>query len=392
MWWSDLGRPTPLTAEEEASAAAIALARRFNPAMAFSDRDLWPVEVRYTWRDGADLIAETIGPEGDVVRERVAVANADLNQHPWGELPVADEQGRAIRYRVDAPGDDRSRAGRTRWRERWAALVGKQGKKTSEPSHPAVERAFAPTQHAHLFWWNRDQGLLAVQYWFFYPFNEWVNRHEGDWEHVNVILQGPSHLQDPDAFRPVGYRFSFHSLCLDTDRVMRVAGPDPAGDHVVVFVGGRGRLLWWSGTASGASYPLPAFYRRVGSGPIKPDEDTRHVERFLAPQDFQIVMLPEPERLDSRAHPELSWLKLPFYAGQARMRSNPPLIDWLGNGGPVLQPARRLDWHARRNKPPFPGRPLRIRDLALPWALLYAPFAAPAPALADAVTHAPIGS
>ena len=46
MWWSDLDRPTPLTAEEERSAAVSALARRFNPAMAFSDRVVCMLEGR----------------------------------------------------------------------------------------------------------------------------------------------------------------------------------------------------------------------------------------------------------------------------------------------------------------------------------------------------------
>jgi hypothetical protein len=29
---------------------------------------------------------------------------------------------------------------------------------------------------------------LVLQYWFFYPFNDAVNAHEGDWEHINVIV------------------------------------------------------------------------------------------------------------------------------------------------------------------------------------------------------------
>ena len=40
--------------------------------------------------------------------------------------------------------------------------------------------------------------------------------------------------------------------------MVRVAGPSADEDHVLVFVGGRSRLLWWRGTLSGGSYPLPA--------------------------------------------------------------------------------------------------------------------------------------
>jgi len=30
--------------------------------------------------------------------------------------------------------------------------------------------------------------LLVIQYWFFYPFNDAVNTHEADWEHINVLI------------------------------------------------------------------------------------------------------------------------------------------------------------------------------------------------------------
>jgi len=38
---------------------------------------------------------------------------------------------------------------------------------------------------------------LVFQFWFFYPFNDAVNEHEGDWEHINVIVT-------PHAFRERG--------------------------------------------------------------------------------------------------------------------------------------------------------------------------------------------
>ncbi len=29
---------------------------------------------------------------------------------------------------------------------------------------------------------------LVLQYWFFYPYNDGGNNHEGDWEHIHVIV------------------------------------------------------------------------------------------------------------------------------------------------------------------------------------------------------------
>jgi hypothetical protein len=362
-WFSARTRPEPLRPDEEVSPIAERLARRFNPAMAFSDPGVWPVDVRYTWRDGADLVASVMDDDGSVADSYVAVKNAELDRRSWADLPSQDDRGRPIRYRIDAPGDDRTEAGRTRWRNRWDSLVADAG--------------FPPTQYAHLFWLNRAEGLLGIQYWFFYPFNEWINRHEGDWEHVNVILQGPRELTEDGPWKPVGYQFAFHGWRLDTDQVVRVGGAQTAEDHVVVFVGGRGRLLWWRGSMSGASYPLPAIYRGAGSGPIQVDEDTRAPNRFIAAREFRIVMLPEPERLDAAARPELSWLRLRFYAGQENMQSNPPFVDWLGYGGAVIQPARRPAWNARKSKRPFLSGIAGVASkLRLPsdWPLLAAPW------------------
>ena len=29
---------------------------------------------------------------------------------------------------------------------------------------------------------------FILQYWFFYPYNDAGNKHEGDWEHINVVI------------------------------------------------------------------------------------------------------------------------------------------------------------------------------------------------------------
>jgi len=43
---------------------------------------------------------------------------------------------------------------------------------------------------------------LVLQYWFFYPINDGPNNHEGDWEHINVIVSPMSNVAAPlDAAR-----------------------------------------------------------------------------------------------------------------------------------------------------------------------------------------------
>lgn len=43
---------------------------------------------------------------------------------------------------------------------------------------------------------------VVLQYWFFYPFNNWTNKHEGDWEMIQIILD-----QDKE---PMTATYSFH--------------------------------------------------------------------------------------------------------------------------------------------------------------------------------------
>jgi hypothetical protein len=375
----DRSKPAPLTASEESAPALRGLVRRFNPAVALPEADSpWPVDVGYTWSDGGDLHARTVGAGGRALDDRVVRRAASLAKTAWNDLPANDGAGHAIHYWVDGPGDDAVTAsGHTGWRERWRAIAG------PDPARSP----FPPTEYAHAFWLDRANGRLAIQYWFFYPFNEWINHHEGDWEHVEVILEGHAcALEDAtvvDRFHAIGYEFYFHGWRYQPQNVLRVRALASDGfaagasndDHVLVFTGGRGQLLWWKGSQSGGSYPLPARYAGAGSGfgPFRPADDTRRPARFIRAESFRVILLPEPQRLDTRAHPELSWLRLPFYAGAPRARVNPPLMDALGGGGAPLQPAQRREWDAVDRHPRWTGRPLLDDTLAyLPrdWKLI----------------------
>jgi len=370
--WSAAARSTPLSVIEETSSTVVALARRFNPAMALPERDApWPVPVSYTWSSGADVRVRALAADGTPVSDEVAVPHARLGTTPWDRLPHTDQQGRRLEYWIDVPGDDRLEQGVSGWRRRWTEIV-------DTGSGPPQTSAYPPTQYAHAFWVNRERGLLAIQYWFYFPFNEWINHHEGDWEHINVILEGPSHIGAAADFHPVGYEFYFHGWRTDPDRVVRVTDSASAGDHVVVYVGGRGRFLFWSGSLSGGSYPLPASYRGAGAGvgSLRPAEDTRGPGRYVAADSFQVVMLPEPGRLDARRYPALSWLKLPFFAGSPRPYLNPPLLDRFGGGRAPAQPARRRDWNTLGTKPLWNGVPVVDSNAATvpaTWSLLDAP-------------------
>ena len=59
--------------------------------------------------------------------------------------------------------------------------------------------------YAHLFK-RPGTSEYVIQYWYFYPFNAWVNNHEGDWEHINVVVDN----QNPSLAQITRVEFYFH--------------------------------------------------------------------------------------------------------------------------------------------------------------------------------------
>ena len=48
-----------------------------------------------------------------------------------------------------------------------------------------------PTTYAHVVTEAGFPGKIAIQYWFYYPFNDYNNKHESDWERIQVELDAP---------------------------------------------------------------------------------------------------------------------------------------------------------------------------------------------------------
>jgi hypothetical protein len=77
-------------------------------------------------------------------------------------------------------------------------------------------------------------GKLAVQYWFFYVFNDWVNTHEGDWEMIQLNFDAPTAAAALDQ-HPVDVGYSQHS---SAERAAWGHAPLETvnGTHPVVYV------------------------------------------------------------------------------------------------------------------------------------------------------------
>ncbi|GAA3290735.1 hypothetical protein GCM10020218_062060 [Dactylosporangium vinaceum] len=97
-----------------------------------------------------------------------------------------------------------------------------------DETHPYYARVF------------RDGGYIALQYWYFYPMNDWrstfsgINDHEADWEQVTIFL-----AETFDGLLcPTWVAFSAHDEVGD-DRRRRWDDPDIefVGAHPVVYAG-----------------------------------------------------------------------------------------------------------------------------------------------------------
>ena len=109
--------------------------------------------------------------------DRILGADTVSLRGPWNALdlvkigPVATDLDGRFEYHLDFPGDALN-AGCTY--ERWTRRIG------------ASEE---PVVYAHVVTEPERPGMLALQYWLFYPFNDFNNTHEGDWEMVQLNFE-----------------------------------------------------------------------------------------------------------------------------------------------------------------------------------------------------------
>jgi hypothetical protein len=105
----------------------------------------------------------------------------------------------------------------------------------------------------------RQHGYIAIQYWFFYAFNDWrssfdgVNDHEADWELVTVYLD-----DTPDGPRPAWLACSSHEFRgSDLRRRWDDPGLTMVGEHPVVFVAAGAHANYFFAGDYLPSVPLP---------------------------------------------------------------------------------------------------------------------------------------
>jgi hypothetical protein len=175
-----------------------------------------------------------------------------------------------------------------------------------------------PTVYAHVATDSQHPGKLAVQYWFFYTFNDFTNRHEGDWEMAQVNFDASTPEQ---ALKTGPYQ---------VDYAQHSGGERGAWNDDPKLTKDGTHPLEYIATGAHAGFFQRHLYLGKGGTAVFGCEDTRSAtEQF----SLQTVVLPDtPVPADS----QLAWLNF-----QGRWGQRQPSV----NNGP-LGPANadRVVW------------------------------------------------
>ncbi len=116
---------------------------------------------------------------------------------PWNAFdlikvaPAARDLVGRYEYHLDFPGNPLNPGcGYERWNRR-------------------ITEGSRPTVYAHVASEAGQPGKLALQYWFFYAFNDFNNLHEGDWEMIQLVFDAPD-ARAALATRPTSVGYSSH--------------------------------------------------------------------------------------------------------------------------------------------------------------------------------------
>ncbi|HSF82037.1 MAG TPA: hypothetical protein VLA49_12425 [Anaerolineales bacterium] len=187
----------------------------------------------------------------------------------------------------------------------------------------------------------RENGWVILQYWYFYPYNNWrsgffgVNDHEADWEMVCIYCFG-----DPDPkntvttatqLKPQWVAYASHEFHGDD---LRRRWDDPELEKIITEDGGQHPVVY-VGAGSHASYFAPGEYLAELELPL------------LSPLVFLV------DRLQSFGHkvlklgrslsekPKFNIFRIPF-------------VDYARGDGRIIGPEQGLSWEAHLIGPETP--------------------------------------
>jgi hypothetical protein len=291
-----------LKADPGAAQAATALLRRFEPVLRSTRGDgFYPMDVESyvrncsLWVQKPGREAKRVVPDGklslDVLPQQPldeAGAVHFLKLSDVEEMGTEGHEGRLQMFRRHARDRKESREAFRAGRGRLArvgyfsrfvdalysiALLarGRVPGESAAAALEAYERIMADNEH-YLYHGRvlRQDGWIVLQYWLFYPFNNWrsgffgANDHEADWEKVFVYLSE----SEEGKVRPEWVAYAAHNYTGDN---LRRRWDDPevekVGEHPVIFVGAGSHASYFAQGEylTELTVPLPAPIARMTS-------------------------------------------------------------------------------------------------------------------------------
>jgi len=274
-----------LKADPGDAQATTALLRRFEPVIRSTRGDgFYPMDVEpyvrncSLWVQKPGREARRVVPDGKLSLDRLAQQPLDeagavhfLKLSDVEEMETDRHEGRLQMFRRHAKDRKQSREAFRAGRGRLArvgyfsrfvdalysiALLAR-GRVPGESAAAALKGYESiMAEHEHYRYHGRalrEDGWMVLQYWLFYPFNNWrsgffgANDHEADWEKIFVYLSE----SDTGEVRPEWVAYAAHNYTGDN---LRRRWDDPevekVGEHPVIFVG----------AGSHASYYAPGEY------------------------------------------------------------------------------------------------------------------------------------
>ena len=257
-----------MKAERPAAENVSALLRRFEPAIRSTRGDgFYPMDVEpyvrncslWVQKPGREPVL--VVPDGKLSLDRLAQQPLDeagakhfLKLSDAEEMQTDPREGRLRMFRRHAKDRKEFRAGRGRlarvgYFSRFVdalysiALLarGRVPGESAAAASATYERIMAEREHYRYHGRVlRQDGWIVLQYWLFYPFNNWrsgffgANDHEADWEKVFLFLSE----SEEGEVRPEWVAYAAHNYTGDN---LRRRWDDPevekVGEHPVVFVG-----------------------------------------------------------------------------------------------------------------------------------------------------------
>jgi hypothetical protein len=350
----------------------LALLRRFEPVVRYTKgeqffpMDVQPyVEACSLWVQKPTSNAFLLVPYGELSLEKLAEARSDgFNAvyflkfiEPLHLTELAAYRLRELReelaHKEEAFHGGRGRLARVGYASRFVDALfsltllarGRVPGDTAAAAALAYRKIMEENQHYRYYGRVlRENGWTVLQYWYFYPFNDWrtgfsgANDHEADWEMVCIYL----HETADGDLQPEWAAYASHDFSGDD---LRRRWDDPelekVGEHPVIYVGSGSHASYFEAGEYLAELELPFMLplRRLGN---KIGEYGRRALGYM-----------HNETEEENLPPEVSIFHVPF-------------VDYARGDGLSIGPGQAAEWDEPGLLDPTPGWALQYRGL---WGL-----------------------